>query len=534
MDASSNDLAVSEIDYSELNLRSIQITVQEYIKTLFERIGMETEFVQIALYICNIILNDILESEDILNLSVIQNYFRKIEIASDLCVQLCNAFGQNVDFEFRNLVLNLLNGDKLKEISKNILKYQKLRRQKEKIYAEEVQKLYLPKETLLQEATDNFDNKTEIRDVFIETEPLNLQSYLKSINETENPTFHKTIENLTDNLQREIFDLSDSLNSKLVIADISEPKSASLSNPNSPKNDITRNNIIENQIQNGNFWEARQLLNNFDTLNYRIVRKRKKYTCVDEKTTIPNYAFRALQLNRNIINERIQVFEGPPNILQSMSVTHLMNNSSYRYSFNHSKKSSTFTEHKISFGRRQSFPTRGHLSDINIDKSKINEEIDQNVGQKNVTNNNNISLSILKISQPNIKLFDNEVINVMSPKKMFEGDFQINKDMNSKRNDSPMFYTSEKNPPSKELTSFQHVMSRLEKMWLTIPENESKERSIKQLFSSDDELNVTNYLTLLRTLDKLSIKKKVNLKFVTNDILVAPFTNPSNSKKEDF
>ena len=51
MDASSNDLAVSEIDYSELNLRSIQITVQEYIKTLFERIGMETEFVQIALYI---------------------------------------------------------------------------------------------------------------------------------------------------------------------------------------------------------------------------------------------------------------------------------------------------------------------------------------------------------------------------------------------------------------------------------------------------------------------------------------------------
>ena len=46
-----------------------------------------------------------------------------------------------------------------------------------------------------------------------------------------------------------------------------------------------------------------------------------------------------------------------------------------------------------------------------------------------------------------MKLFDNEVINVMSPKKMFEGDFQINKDMNSKRNDSPMFYTSEKNPP---------------------------------------------------------------------------------------
>ncbi|KAK6642284.1 hypothetical protein RUM44_014007 [Polyplax serrata] len=275
----------NRFDVSATHIRCVEKTLQDFIKRLNKQnVNTKIEGVGTA---CENIKQKILEHEDDTQLSVVHNICRKIHIGIELMLKVSIVFGSSVDFQIRNIVHALLNMEKLRLISKEILKNQRVAFLEEQFFSQAAQ-----------EKLWNQNDASKQKELVANNEEIsyrNQQSLLKMLAHITclSPEYELCCANNEKSEQEKSHSQNDSLHLISNKDDESGPEIKVMNKEWEEQEDEFDSDLP---------W----CLDEFKPVKIGTGRKKKIPLIIDRKTIINNYSTRAISLNEKIKVGRVK------------------------------------------------------------------------------------------------------------------------------------------------------------------------------------------------------------------------------------
>ncbi|KAL0267167.1 UNVERIFIED_CONTAM: hypothetical protein PYX00_009514 [Menopon gallinae] len=520
--------------------------------------------------ICADIEENILGHDDEQYLSPLQNKVRKLAAGTDLCREICLLQLHFSDMEINNAVSEALSEKRYNEIVSRIRKKRQLELKREKFFY--TQALKTIRKSFGDEEDEDIDEDERIASEVPESErtlPSNV-SQLRSTRRAaeDQPSTCVDVPDVeTARVPTESFDERLQTVSHSTEANIRNLAEADVTVPEEPEK---RQSTLESELM-----EIEQILEaeleitetegpvddlgSLSTVTTVPERRKRRYPPVfDTSTQIPNYSERARRLNRSITVERVQVYEGAPRLIHAFSVTHAFETPAVNNGLYGNVRSSVLERLYARHQRTQQvphnegdndFPTRRSTQMVSqeVATSQIRSAgqrshlLDASAVEQNLTEMRGSVPSTFETVQMQLeRLCGTPVSRLLQttdavPPQMPAAEPWLPprspriQNLQGKEIDRPMtspwFTPVEQMAPQEKWREFKYVRERLEEIWREKEESRlEKEASLKEILGS--EWYRENMVTLLRVVDKMSLRREVVLKGIGEKVVVQPFEVP--------